>query len=290
MPQAYKLEDGITQSILTRFMECPQKCRYGLDGLYEPSKGENYRKGTIGHAFLEAIYRDPKTDIMALSNRLYEEHKACDKVNQIFGLFQGIIPAYMNYFKSDFKGHSYKPEEMFDVEWNGFRLRGKIDLTYQDKKAFVMAEHKFWSVINEDKMAYILSLDFQANFYAFILNLKTGKYPDRIDYNVIRVPQNKIKDDESADQFGERMKIEINKNPKYYFRRVPVTPSKKQQEDFKGIILRTLNNFKAFIDHTNPYRNYMACNPGIYLCDYASICTSGSKTGFKIKPLFEELT
>lgn len=286
----YKISDGITQSLLKCFMECPQKCRFVLDGLYDPTKGENYRKGTIGHAFLEEIYKNPKTDIMALSNKLYEQHKTCDKVNQIFGIFQALIPEYMKFFKNDFKGKNYKPEELFDIEWEGFRLRGKTDLTYQDKKNFVLMENKFWSVINEDKMAYILTLDFQTNFYAFIEELKTKKYPDRVDYNVVRVPQNRIKDDESADQFGERLRAEIAKNPKYYFRRIPVVPSKTQREEFKNNLRITLKNFKEFLSYpSNVTKNYQSCNPGIYLCDYAPICVSGSKAGFKTKPLFEEL-
>lgn len=287
----YKISDGITQSLLTAFMACPKKCAFILKGLYDPSKSENYRKGSIGHAILETIYGSG--DWVKTLDEQYEkcrkESIPDEKLNSIFGIFEAIITCYLEFYKKDFKGTKFITEQIFNIEYKGFRLRGKTDLTFQMEKQAVLMEHKFWSQISEDKLINVLSLDFQTNFYAFIYRLQNGKYPDRIDYNVVRIPQNKIKDAESSKDFAQRLMIDIRKDPKYYFRRVPIVPSKRQLESFEKNLDLLLENFKAFTLSPFATSNYMSCYPGIFLCDFAPVCVSGSIAGFKTKPLFEEL-
>lgn len=290
----YKISDGITQSILTTFMACPQKAMYMLDGIYDPTKGENYRKGTIGHDLLENLYENPSKDWTKNLDALYDKHakevKETEKLNTIFGIFEALITCYLEFYKKDFNSKIiYTPEQIFDLDYKGYRLRGKTDLTFKAGKLNVLMEHKFWSQISEDKLAYVLSMDFQSNFYELMYKMQTGKYPDRIDYNVVRVPQNKIKDDESSKQFAVRLIDIIRKDYKYYFRRVPVVPSQKQRYAFELSLNTILANFKSMVEGSNRYQNYTSCYPGIFLCDFAAICVSGSKAGFKTKPLFSEL-
>jgi hypothetical protein len=270
------------------------KAHYLLDGLYDPTKGENYRKGTIGHDLLENIYKDPKANWMKNLESLYEKNLAevqdAEKINSIFGIFEALITCYLGFYKKDFSLKiNYLPEQVFDIDYKGYRLRGKTDLCFTSGKVSVIMEHKFWSQISEDKLAYVLSMDFQSNFYSLVYRLMNGKYPNRIDYNVVRVPQNKIKDGESSRQFAVRLIDIINKDPKYYFRRVPVTPSQRQQFEFEASLKYTLDSFKKMIESGYTSMNYTSCYPGIFLCDYAQICVSGTKAGYKTKPLFSEL-
>jgi hypothetical protein len=286
----YKIEDGITQSLLQNFLCCPTRSAFALKGLYDPTQIDKYTKGRIGHELLDTLYatQDLKLTMDRL-DFLYENFPDSDKKNQIFGIFDALIRCYWKFYAKDFKGIKYKPEGIFDLTWLGYRLRGKTDLTFEAKAGSVLMEHKFWSQINEDKLVYVLSLDFQTNFYAFIQKLLTKKYPNRIDYNVIRTPQNKIKDGETSKDFSERMVEIINKDPKYYFIRKTIVPSKMAQLKFEADLKIILYNFRMAVANDTDYMNLTSCITGPYLCEYSSLCVSGTTAGYKIKPLFEEL-
>lgn len=296
----YKIEDGITQTILSSFMSCPMKCSYLLKGLYDPTKEGNYTRGTIGHEFLDILYTQyanqnlapTNTQIDKIIDEYYEKYSATvdeEKLNKIFGTLEALIKSYIKFYAADFKNKKYECEETFDVSWNGFRLRGKPDIRFMEKKDACIMEHKFWSQIPEDKIAYTLSLDFQSNFYAFIHKVKTGKFPKKILYNVIRVPQNKPKDAETSKAFAARLLEVIKENPKYYFIRTPVVLSEKMCQRFEAQIGIKLLNFKSFLSMLTPVMNETACVVGPFLCEYAQICTSFSEAGFKKKELFSEL-
>jgi hypothetical protein len=218
----------------------------------------------------------------------YSETIDQEKLNKIFGTLEALIKGYIRFYPGDFKNKKYNCEETFNVDYKGFRLRGKPDIQFLEKKDSCIMEHKFWSQIPEDKIAYTLSLDFQSNFYSFIHKVKTGKFPKKVIYNVIRVPQNKPKDAETSKQFAARLIEIIKENPKYYFIRTPVVLSEKMCTRFEEQVLLKLNAFKSFLI-SGPMMNESSCTVGPFLCEYAQICTSFSKAGYKTKELFSEL-
>jgi hypothetical protein len=231
--------------------------------------------GSAGHKAIE--------DQGKLGTYKFDRIINTEEQNQIEGALKAIIPAYQKFYaKSDTK-YQQHPEHVFDVKFNGVRLRGKVDniLSYGSKVK--IRETKFKSRISEDGLDKGLALDWQSLFYVTAVMLETGTQPQSVEYDVVRYPS--IKFGMKPEDIYEKCVTGIRKEPENWFMRWETKFDEVDIMSFTGELIQKLNELK---DRKIWYRNECACN-SMFPCPYIALCTSGDKSALIKKELFSEL-
>jgi hypothetical protein len=251
--------DGVTQSLLGRFLQCRERFRvYAIEGL-RPVEQFNHRieYGQMWHICEETLAGEPKGDWQQwLSNyakdlcRKYPLQQ--EQVQHWYNVCKVQFPIYVDYWAKHQDVKDRTPllqEQVFDVPYklsSGriVRLRGKwdsVDLIGKGKNAGVyLMENKTKGDINEQQLQRQLSsgFDWQTMFYLVALTTWEGKtrdYPRNIAgvrYNVVRRPLSGGKGSivrhkpsksnptgETAEEFYNRLAGIIAEDPGYSFMR-----------------------------------------------------------------------
>jgi hypothetical protein len=287
-PFDYQITDGITQSMLVDFLTCREKSRLKLnrwEGIHAGSFGALHR-GDFIHYFLEHIYQagghEHLFEEWCKKNKHDESHP---DILQIGEVCSALLPAYTNHWKSrDIKYEWVSLEKTFDVTWNGFRLRGKIDgiLKLTVNGSIYIFETKTKAQVDEDGIINQLQFDFQNFFYLTVCRDILNIPAKGIIYNIIRWPNSRLKKDLTS---------HIREDPNHYFKRYEVAYSLKDVQIFRDELISILLDFNAWrkgqISH---YKNPSACFKGNMKCEFLKICSSGTTAGFsKSRILFREL-
>ena len=306
----YSLQkDGITQSMITAFLNCRMKFLLVANRWTSDSKQKTTSFGSMFHDMLDKTYtlwiednRIVSSEELSLWLDEYIEEaavKSYDKVSRAdletqATLCQVIIEEYLIFYEEDFEEKRFAwAERTFDfVDEYGIRRRGKIDGKYysnKNGKPWLM-EHKTKSRITEDTLMLKLSFDFQNLFYIEAEEHDTGEKIQGMLYNVIRNPGHKRKGGESLYQYGERIREDIKKRPEHFFKRYEVPYTNKDKLRFKielGHLLKEIKNLvsgKSF-----PYKNQSSCITS-WSCSFLQACSSGTLNSYKQKEtLFTEL-
>lgn len=270
------LKDGISQSLMSKYMTCPRSFEIAVAGWSSPEKAVMVL-GSQGHAFIEAHHKG--------KNGAFDfDAKVTSREDQelIKGIVTALIPAYIKQWKSFDAKYKIKPEIVFDVPFNGVRLRGKIDAVYTSKGEVWLKETKFKGRISEDELDRRLSIDWQACFYAYAYFLMHGTWPKGFIYDVVRYPSMKGNAKDLYDDIVKGTK----KEPDHWFKRWCVELHRPDMMGF-GIELAAkldeIRNRKLF------YRNQCACASGWGMCKYIDVCTKNSYEGLVQRELFNEL-
>lgn len=293
----YKIEDGITQSMLQAFMACRQRSAYQLDH-WEPlgAVTASADRGNLFHFLLEKWYRDRPTSGESWLDTAISFWKAKlskngplpaffeEAENLALALFEPYVTKWK---KSDDTLQWESLEEVFDVTYKGFRLRGKIDGLPIRKGRRWIFETKTKAAIDEEGILDTLLFDFQNLFYLTMLR-ELGRPAIGVIYNIIRTPNFRKK--ETAQERIARMKDDAQKNSKDYFIRYEVTYPKETVERFEQELLWKLELFKAVHEGKQPvFRNETACITRMK-CPFLKACASGSMIGYqRTRKLFREL-
>jgi hypothetical protein len=299
IPEDYSLEKtGITQSLLGQWMTCPRRF------LLAVNRWSNVRKmskttsiGTMFHGFLDDWYssRISQTDT-AVEKSIRTAGKnieGLDSVDrELFGATAfALAKGYLGYYKDKDKKFE-EVERTFEVDIDGFKLRGKKDGVFKDKtgKRWIM-EHKTKSRINEEALTARLSIDLQNLLYLYADSKEHPADPAvGVLYNVIRVPD--IKKFTEPAQIVPYIDGLIKKDPEYYFLRFEISYTRKQVSDFQKqitMILHQLSNSIHFGDEISFWRNPTACDLP-YTCPFLDACSTGSLSGYTQRErLFMEL-
>lgn len=304
IPEDYDLRrDGITQSLQSAFQCCPLRFLLAINR-WVPIAGESvFEFGNIYHEMLDQSFKDRKAPSKAiLKGRLKRYAKkrekelsavALSEFDRQLGLSEMILQEYYEYYSDDFDDMLIEgPEEIFDVDFEGYRLRGKKDLRFRwkNKDSIWLMEHKTKGRIEEDILEDTLNFDLQNMFYLLADDIQYEEDMENIYYNIIRNPGHKQGKDESFEEYLERIRKQIKKDPSYFFIRYECSYKKPNKKRFREEELIKLNLIEQFLEGFIPfYRNECACKMP-FKCQYLKACSSGNLVGYKQqKSLFPEL-
>lgn len=310
----YKIEDGVTQSMLRDFFACRRRVALQLEGWQTRTPRSTPRFGSMTHHVLSKMYEAMRAgteheDLSIIVNAETAKyvHKEVTKAStakvaqEIEGtgiLVSMILQEYLAYWHADdVKKKWAELERVFDTPFGGFRLRGRWDGGYEIKprkrEEVWLLETKTKSKVSEDSLEVSLSMDFQSQFYLIAAGLILPK-PERLKgvlYNIIRNPNLYRRKGENDEQYAERVREDIHKRPDFYFKRFELTFDKKQLELFAVELMMKLEEFAAFVKGDLPtYRREDSCDV-FWKCEFLEMCVSmGQTVGYKKgRVLFEEL-
>lgn len=307
LPKDYDIhETGITQSMLGQFPICRQRFLFTVNRWRKIDNDLAPLFGNINHEVFDKMYtmgRKPSNKLIARCiDRYCEEQEdvlstyALEYLPQESTLSQVVLEEYFKYYESDFEEKYFiEVESVFDVEFEGYRLRGKKDGKFFNLKnpdILWLMEHKNKGRIETDIIEGVLNFDFQNFFYITADHIETGRFPDltRVLYNIVRKPQHKIHKKESLKDWMERIRIEIKKDPEHFFIRYQCPYTLKSIAEFKKELQSILFEVEAFLKGALPcYKNRMACKMP-WKCEFLDACSSGTMVGYKqIDTWFPEL-
>lgn len=309
LPKDYSTrEHGISQSIMSGW-GCRRKMLFILNRWTAANKTGTFF-GTAFHDSFEAAYKDvgqfnPKLFAKYLSESQLREMKkisgkeALDKLAYDYRLMSIVFPEYFAFYqKADSKRDWFKLEAAFNYLWTplgksgpGWRLRGKVDGIFKDKKGkYWIVEHKTKSRIDEETLQKVLTFNFQNLFYILACERELNIPIAGVLYDIIRKPGEKQKVNEPDKDFAARLVKEIQKEPKYYFKRMELIYSKAERDEFENELAHKLEELDELISGRLPvYRNECLCEHP-FPCQFLDACASGTFSGLKQKEtLFEEL-
>jgi len=307
-PSDYRLGTvGITQSIFETFLRCRQCFLFTLNR-YEPVGAKNITAfGSLVHAILDKIYsftiqekgRIPTEDMIKryvqdfrINNREnFKNIKEAD-VELLIGIAFIILCEYVIYYKEDFKLKKWEAvEQVSESMFFGSKLRRKVDGKYRIAGKKWLMETKTMSRIELESLLLKLTFDFQNLFYVTCEEINEPNDPvEGVLYNIIRNPGSKPRNNESLQDFLQRLRSEIAKNRKYYFMRYEIPYTQKDKMTFRRELEQQLEEVAHVLCGILPvYKNPFACT-GRFTCDFLPACSSGQLTGYEQrKSLFPEL-
>lgn len=262
--------DGVTYTMLSRFMVCPERFRLSaVEGWSETGLQAALEFGSAFHLCLEnptsppekltRQYQQSRVKSKALFPSQYKEFE------MLMGMVEAVVRAYRKvYHKDDIATKKFViHEEAFDVHYQvpvsgdltgdphkasisrPVRLRGRWDSVYRDGtgKLWLM-ENKTKSDIDVDGISRTLSQDLQTMLYVTALELHLKESVGGVLYNVIKRPQLRQGKSENLPQFIKRVEATAIEQQDVYFRRWPQTLSKgdlgKWQERTLNPLLRQI--------------------------------------------------
>lgn len=285
--------DGITQSMLSRFLVCRERFRVKYVLGLEPVKTFNHRieYGNLWHVCEEAFAKreDWEVELGKYGLRLTRKYPLQqDDVQKWYMVCLKQFPVYVEYWKKHQDVQDRTPifqEQVFDVPYRlpsgrTVRLRGKwdsVDLIGKGKTAGIyLQENKTTSDVDDSSIRRRMSFDLQTMLYLIALAHieEIGSMPGRLKgvrFNVIRRPlsggKGSIKQHqptksnpkgESLEDYYERLATYIREEPETYFFRwkVEISPSDVQRfkERFLNPILENLCEWYAMVSFDkNPW-------------------------------------
>jgi hypothetical protein len=228
--------DGISYSLLSKFVVCRERFRIATVEMYRSSDRKDALDfGTMFHKALE-LYAGGKTT-MQITSKLMSLYKDTGIDIMLVRQVALIIPHYVAYYSSDnFKYVSQ--EEVFDVPYksqtNGrpIRIRGRWDEVFVRNGKLWLQENKTKSDINRLKITQTLPFDLQTMLYCYTLSVEKKKPIGGVLYNVIRKPNLVQGKTESDIDFLNRINEDISKRPDHYFFRSENDLTAKDITDF----------------------------------------------------------
>jgi hypothetical protein len=304
LPKDYTINGtGITQSLLANFMTCRQKFLFAVNRWAPKQGNKNVDFGSLFHQLLDNAYHRKKPPEWNRIGKWIDEYfeknqelmsSSIEEQERMAVVAQVLIVEYCNFYKKDWEDRKFTEiEQVFDVNFNGARLLGKIDGGYDIVKTKVkhwLMEHKTKGRIEEDFLTLMLTFDFQNLFYITAREKGTGKNIYGVLYNVVRNPGIRLNSTESLESYATRLQRAIKKDPKHYFKRYEIPYTESDKELFRKELKIKLDELKLFLRGVlKPYRNQHACTTP-YRCQYLDACSSNSLAGYKQNPkLFSEL-
>jgi len=305
VPEEYSLDvQGITQSLMSNFLQCRQKFIYAINRISSAKKIAMTNFGSIVHDALAGLYNEPSPSAVKMSLYLKEYRKGnakelamidAQKVERDFAVAEVVLTKYIQYYSSDWKEmRDRQPEReiefklLLDKEIIG---RCKIDGRYRDKaKKKWLLETKTKGRISEVSLVKRLSFDPQNLFYLLADLRETDEEAIGVLYNIIRNPQIKQKDSETLQQFIERLTADVNDRPEFYFMRYEIPYTSIDKKRFEKHLREIILDIERLTKGENAvYRNCYACDSP-YECEYLDACASNSFAGcFQREKIFSEL-
>ncbi len=259
------IEDGITFSLLSKFINCRERFRIKvIEGLVED---EGFRTplefGSMWHEAEEAFAagKDWNRSIRKYRDKLRAEYSESEvEINKMLQICQVTFPEYIDYWKHHGDEIHREPileEVSFKVPFHlpsgrYVNLRGKFDCVFKTKQSIWLQENKTKGRIDEEGIGHTLFGNLQAMIYQNALRecgcvshhhginfpgIAGTFTPKGTLYNVVRRPLADIysirqRKTETDKQFYQRLQTVIHDKPEHYFMRWKVNIRQKDMETF----------------------------------------------------------
>ncbi len=295
----------LTASRMNAFLACPRRHYYSHElGLRRAEPGNALRIGTAVHAALEHRANGGTLDAAyaaALATGEFAESDAA----MLYGLIGGYYHAYTG--GNDIIATMH-PEIEFNMPIPGsrtFTAAGKIDgLAVLKDGRTALVEHKTCAEDISAGAPYWERLRFNVQLMAYVIAARAhGWDVETIVYDVIRKPSIRVRQNETADEFGERLLADCDERPEFYFARREVAILDEHIREFevmRDVMCKMLLHCKAaarkaaFPEHGWIRNcNALTCRA----CEYAPICMQNIHIdlnnipgGFVIAPINPELS
>lgn len=294
----WKLEDGITQSLLGTWLSCKQKAHLSYQKGWTSSQVSNaITFGSLFHEALEHYYKTGKYNIEKLLIKQKKEVESeriwtiSDEENKVLneGYLKILIPAYIEHYKKIDAGKKWVlVEEEFKNKWNGLLFRGKYDRVCHFNNEAWIFDTKTKSRIDPEIQSK-LEFDLQIMFYHLNYWLTFKKVPNGFVYDQIRRPALRKGSKETMKRFMDRVKNDVDES---YFQRVRMPMNKEilthwVVNEFTPMIVE----FKRWALRASPtYKNPSACETRYGTCQFIRGCGTKDFNGlYKKKKVFSEL-
>jgi hypothetical protein len=301
----YDVKDGVSQSLMTTFDNCPRAFLYAINRYSLPSKTRQTGFGSMFHDVMDKTYTfanehgEPPTNAhltkwieLFVKNKKDQLIAKKDVEIELDKTICHVLSSfYIEYYESDFTQKRFKLiEHEFRGKYNGATLRGKIDAVYKCDGYWWLMEHKTKGHIDLPSLLLSLRFDRQLLFYSWAL-----KNFHNIDirgslYNIVRNPQ--VRKKTTPSDLRRKLSGEVKRDPKHYFLRLEVPLFANEKNAFAKDLDWCLDDIRAVVNgERRCYRNRSACLRGFRPCEFLQACSQGTMEGYiQKKRLFEELS
>ncbi len=300
---------GVTQSLITKFRNCPVATRLYLkgfasgDGMSMPLQfGNDFHD--VMEAILPSSSENPYIDVVNSVPSFVNDQEAkpermetydsasADNMQMMetsLAMLEPVVKAFFNFHEDLFYGEEgYKIymddqgaflEREFCIDVGaGIPARGKIDGLCEDGNGDLwLLEHKTKSQINEDALLMTVPRDMQVNLYMEAVRQITGKRPKGVLYNVVRRPGLRRKKSETLTDFVNRIKEDIAERPAHYFKMFLVSITEAEHEYQVELINNEMIRFRLWFmkeENLDPQHTHECV--GVYgQCPFIKYCNSG---------------
>lgn len=285
-------EHGFTQSEIGTWDDCAEKWYLGYNQQLEKVGGFEWHfvYGDAVHESLSGFYTNGEMQVATLQFPAGVVLTASEEMER--DMWQGILEIQMQQYARHYADDldAWTPwcvEEVVEYEFQGVKLRGKIDLGYSvdGQPGNNLSDHKTYGLDDYEGWNF----RFQFMFYWWLAQkakkIKIGKFI----VNGIRKPQLRLKKDESVEAFKVRVLQAMIQEPDKYFTRHPLHMMKNSMEHFEERVLRPkIERIKLVrgltVDHASDMiveslvRNQNTHNCVKYgsTCEFLPICKHGS--------------
>lgn len=249
-------EDGITQSLLSRFLCCRERFRLLVVEGLKPADHFNVRLeyGSMWHLCEEHVNGDWPRELKKYARNLAARYRAQGaEVQKWYEVCKRQFPVYVSYWSKHRDATKVKTlfsevpfrEKIVLPSGRTVHLRGKFDSVFEKGKRIYLQENKTKGTIDERSIQQQLLFDLQTMTYLIAFHSKTGKYPSGVRYNVVRRPlsggkgsivqhkETKTKPAETPSEFYQRLEGIIQEDPESFFMRWDVTITRSDVEKFR---------------------------------------------------------
>lgn len=308
---------GVTQSVLSKFKSCRERCRLHLQGWTSKRIGLATIFGTVIHAVLEWTYTDIQErtltsipDAPYLKKRIMRAEKAWRKENPKASedtlrdletaclLAEVVLPVYFRFWHKDLTAIEWKRlEHQFVIPLSGTPTRGKMDGSFTLTKSKAgrswLFETKTKSRLGEkgeSNLVDVLGHELQVNLYIGALETIEKQTPDGVLYNIIRRPGQQLKAGETLSQFQRRVAEDVAKRPEYYFLRLRMSINAgdvaRERKEHEAMVA----DYRAWLSGGPHYKNSDYCENKYGTCEFLGVCARKDYTGLYQRPtVFREL-
>ena len=292
-------KDGVTQSLIQTFLRCPRQCKLAYVDGWEVNKKANYFAfGDCAHYMLENILKHGKLPTRLLIDQYLDkwfEKNSQDggdvyELNEIMVQVKAIMEVYFMKYCTDIFKKWYALELEFEVPYTykdglTIPLRGKIDMieTLEDG-SLALYDTKTTSSWSKEHTLLLLPVDFQLNFYLYVLSLQENI--SAVYYNVIKKPthkRGKLDDDGFYDKLKNAYSEDLDK---YFIRElVPINSQSVGlwKEEFLDPIMLQMRTWAESKYEYPGYYNPLALENKYGLTSFARMLLFDTEAGYHKK-------
>lgn len=307
--------DGLSPSYMSTFLECREQFRLALaEGWKSTAYNFAQEFGNLWHWLHRNWVAGDRRGIIELLKHYrkvgykgVKTPKTLADQEVIYLMTAPMWPIYTEFYKKDLDRQWMMFEESVVHEFrysDGVgeyvtRLVGQLDGAFVQKKKFWWVhEMKTKAQPNPQQMRATLHMDPQTMTYCTLLELelKAKKIKGEvggIDYDIIRRPGIKPRKDETNSEYMKRLGREVEKDPDYYFHRVPFDVNAQDLADWRQHFLTPLLlEIRRWTRFEAPhYVNPKALLPRPFGSSYFGLIAHGDKTGMvRGRPFDHHLT
>lgn len=290
------VEEGFTQSEITTADECGMKWNLKYNHLLQKPDSYSFplMVGHVLHDAWEQIYKTgfERYNIAPLQYPEGAIPSLADtgKYEYWTEVIPAMLKAYVHYWKGQGDLENLEIislEEEISIEFLGFILRGKIDMTIRSRKI----KSKFPLILDHKSSAKldrktVVGFDFRFQFL-FYLWLKWKKYPKTKFYgyavNMMKKPEIRPTQKENLQTFAHRVFTDMLARPEMYFYREYYNISLATLQRFElTVVVPKIERFRLGLEQPDLFpllfeeMNTNHCDRiGYGLCEFIDICRFG---------------